>query len=106
MRDVIMKRKILSHDGQQFHWYKKKTPLTSKSLTTINTTTYNVGNPGTGSGQAKPLFCWYKWHGWPLLCRLSVHNIYNFYYFRNNVYKASECQYKIEEHCLILTYYL
>jgi hypothetical protein len=56
MRDVIMKRKSLSHDGQQFHQYNKA-PLTSKSLTTIKTTTYNVGNPGTGSGQAKPFFC-------------------------------------------------
>ena len=34
MPDVIMKRKSLSHDGQQFYQYKKA-PLTSKSLTTI-----------------------------------------------------------------------
>jgi hypothetical protein len=31
-------------------------PLTSKSLTTIKTTTYNVGDPGTGSGRAKTFF--------------------------------------------------
>ena len=41
-----------SHDGQLFHQYQpKKSPLTSKSLYTIMTRTYNIGNPGTGLGQ-------------------------------------------------------
>ena len=81
-------------------------PLTSKSLTKMKSTTHNVGNPGIGSGRAKTFFCWYKWHGWSSLCILSFHNIYNFCYLKNNLYKASECQHKIQEHCLILTYYV
>ena len=41
-----------SHDGQLLHQYQpKKSPLTSKSLYTIKTRTYNIGNPGTGLGQ-------------------------------------------------------
>ena len=96
----------LSHDGQQFHQYQqnKQSPLTSKSLTTIKTTAYNVVNTGTGLGQAQTLFCWYWWHCWPLYFALSFHNIYNFFYLKNNSCKASECQHKIEEHYLILTY--
>ena len=51
----------LSHDGQQFHQYQesKQSPLTSTSLTTINTSTYNVGNSGTGLAQPQTLFCGY-----------------------------------------------
>ena len=57
MRDVIMKRNSVSHDGQQFQQYQKNPPLTSKSLTKMKITTHNVGNPGTGSGRAKPFLC-------------------------------------------------
>jgi hypothetical protein len=51
----------LSHDGQQFHQYQqnKQPPLTSTSLTTIKTSTYNVENFGTGLAQPQTLFCWY-----------------------------------------------
>jgi len=74
-----MKRKSLIHDGQQL-------PVTSKSLTTIKTTTHNDGNPGTGSGWGQTFVCWYKWHGWPSLCTLSFHNIYNFCYLRKIIH--------------------
>ena len=78
MRDVIMKRKSLSHDGQQFNQYQQTNPpLTSKSLTTIKTTIHNVG-----SERAKTSFCWYKWHGWPSLFTLSFHNTYNVSYLK------------------------
>ena len=73
-------------------------PLTSKSLTPIKITTYNVGNPGTASWWAKTFFRWYMWHGWPSVFTLSFHNIYNFCYLRKHWYKASECQHKIEKH--------
>ena len=58
MSGVIMERRI-RHDGQQFHQYQqnKQSPLTLKSLTTIKTRTYIVGNPGTGFEQAQTLFC-------------------------------------------------
>ena len=72
-------------------------PLTSKSLTTIKITTHNIGNPGTGSGRTKTFFCWYKWHDWSSVFKLSFHNIYNFCYLKKRWYKASECQHKIEE---------
>jgi hypothetical protein len=51
----------LSHDDQQFHQYQqnKQSPLTSTSLTTIKTSTYNVENFGTGLAQPHTLFCWY-----------------------------------------------
>ena len=40
----------LNIDGQQFHWYQQF--LTSNNLTPIKTTTYGIGNPGPGLGQA------------------------------------------------------
>ena len=81
-------------------------PLTSKLQTTIKTTTHNIANPGASSGRTQTFFCWYKWYWLPSLFALSFHNIYNFCYLINNLYNASECQNKVEEHCLTLTYYL
>ena len=105
MWDVIIK-KVVKPWWSTISSISTNPPLSSKSLTTIKTTTYNVGIPGTGSRRARMFFCWYKWHGWPSLFTLSFHNIYNFCYLKNNWYKASECQHKIQEHCLILTYSL
>jgi hypothetical protein len=52
--EILLWNEGACHDGQQFHQYQqnKQSPLTSKSLTTIKTRTSNVGNPGTGLGEA------------------------------------------------------
>ena len=53
-----MERKFLNSDGQQFHLSINKTNINNHLLHQIiehqkKTTTYDVGNPGPGLGQAQ-----------------------------------------------------
>ena len=50
----LSSKESLNSDGQQFQQYKRneQSPLISNSLTTKETRTYDVGNPGPALGQA------------------------------------------------------
>ena len=79
--------------------YKTNCNFSPQLIEHKKTKTYDVGNLGNGLGEAQTFFILIL----VALLTITVYTLFSVIHI-NNVYNAPECQHKIEEHCIILTY--